>query len=312
MEERNVLSPEEVEAILQAAQKSGEVADEEANAAPAADGDANASVINTHALNVIFDTFCTELENKFTVLIRKKVTVKPNPFTVAKVSECLKQASERDVYSAFKIHPSESYSIISIDYPFLDQSINLLYGGKMQETIGEENWCGKIGIITGEKISRVILGCLADASKEYGKVEYEHYKTNRIISNVNNMQEDDEVYHATFTLVFEDFEAKFTIFVNKVFFESLIPASTAKNLHQERDFWRTAIKAEMMDSYVSVSMNLNDVNIKVKEFMDLKEGDVIPISNPTLVYICLNQLKLYRAVAGQSNGNMVVKIVSQI
>ena len=310
MEERNVLSPEEVEAILQAAQKSGEVANEEAAAAPVADE--NGSLINTHSLNVIFDTFCTELENKFTVLLRKKVTVKSNPFAVAKVSECLKQASERDVYSAFKMHPSECYSIISVEYPFLDQSINLLYGGKMQEKIGEENWCGKIGIITGEKISRVILGCLADASKEYGKVEYEHYKTNRIISNVNNMQEEDEVYFATFSLVFEEFEAKFTIHVNKLLFETLIPNSVGKNQHQDKDFWRSAIKAEMMDSYVTVSMNLNDVNVKVKEFMELKEGDVIPISNPTLVYVCLNHLKLYRAVAGQSNGNMVVKVVSQI
>lgn len=309
MEERNVLSAEEVDAILKAAQQAGDEAS--ANEGEAPEGE-NQSVVNTHAMNVIYDTFCTELENKFTVLLRKKVSVKSKPATIVKVEECLKQVNERDLYSAYKLHPSESYGLVAIEYPMLDQSINLLYGGKMQAKIGEENWCGKIGVITGEKVSRLVLTCLADACKEYGKVDYDHYKTNRVISNVNNMEDGDMVYYSDFMLSFEDFEGKISVYLSEHFFNNLIPASTGKNGHVERDFWRTAIKSEVMDSYVSIGINMMDARLKVGEFMDLKEGDVIPIGDPTLVYVCLNNLRLYRGVAGQSNGNVVVKIVSQI
>lgn len=309
MEERNVLSPEEVDAILKAAQQAGDEAQNDATQAE--DGD-NPSSINTHALNVIYDTFFTELENKFTVLLRKKVTVKAKPPTVVPVSECIKQLNERDVHSGYKLHPSESHALVSIEYPMLDQSINLLYGGKMQEKIGEENWCGKIGLITGEKISRLVLGCFNDACKEYGKIECEHYKTNRVISNVNNMEDADNVYFSDINLSFEEFNGKISLYISEFFFTNLIPATTGRNGHQERDFWRKAIKTEVMDSYVTIGTNIQDVKIKMKDFMALKEGDVLPITDPTLVFVCLNNLKIYRGVAGQSNGKMVVKVVSQI
>lgn len=309
MEERNVLSPEEVDAILKAAQQAG---DEAQSDAAQAEGEDDGASINTHALNVIYDTFFTELENKFTVLLRKKVTVKAKPPTVVAVGECIKQLNERDVHSGYKLHPSESHALVSIEYPMLDQSINLLYGGKMQEKIGEENWCGKIGLITGEKISRLVLGCFNDACKEYGKIESEHYKTNRVISNVNNMEDADNVYFSDINLSFEEFNGKISLYINEQFFINLIPATTGRNRHQERDFWRKAIKSEVMDSYVTIGTNIQDVKIKMKDFMALKEGDVLPISDPTLVFVCLNNLKIYRGVAGQSNGKMVVKVVSQI
>ncbi|HEU5282083.1 MAG TPA: FliM/FliN family flagellar motor switch protein [Gammaproteobacteria bacterium] len=309
MEERNVLSPEEVDAILKAAQQAGD--DAAGDAAAETEGDGSNS-INTHALSVIYDTFCTELENKFTVLLRKKVTVKAKPPTVVVVGECIKQLHERDIHSGFKLHPSESHALVSIEYPMLDQSINLLYGGKMQEKIGEENWCGKIGLITSEKISRLVISCFSDACKEYGKIEYDHYKTNRVISNVNNMEDVDNVYFSDINLSFEEFTGKISLYVSEFFFANLIPATTGRNGHQERDFWRKAIKSEVMDSYVTVGTNIQDVKVKMKDFLALKEGDVLPISDPTLVFVCLNNLRIYRGVAGQSNGKMVVKVVSQI
>ncbi len=310
MEERNVLSPEEVDAILKAAQQAGD--DAASNAAAPTEGDGETSTINTHALNVIYDTFCTELENKFTVLLRKKVTVKSKPPTVVVVSECIKQLHERDIHSGYKLNPSEAHCLVSIEYPMLDQSINLLYGGKMQEKIGEENWCGKIGLITSEKISRLVMSCFSDACKEYGKVESEHYKTNRVISNVNNMEDADKVYFSDVNLSFEEFTGKVSLFVHDSFFNNLIPATTGRDGHQERDFWRKAIKSEVMDSYVTIGTHIQDVKLKVKDFLALKEGDVLPITDPTLVFVCLNELKIYRGVAGQSNGKVVVKVVSQI
>lgn len=307
MEERNVLSPEEVDAILKAAQEVGDVSDN--SNAEIAEGDSH---INTHALNVIFDTLATELENKFTVLLRKKVVVKAKAPVITKVEECLKQVSERDIYSAYKLLPSDTHVIIMTEYPMLDQSINLLYGGKMQKTVGEENWCGKIGIITAEKMSKLFLSCFSEACKEYGTVDFDHYKTNRVISNVNNMEDGDKVYFTDFTFSYEEFDGKLSLFISEEFFTHFIPAHTGKNGHHEKDFWRTAIKSEMMDSYVNVSTQIKDSQIKLAEFMNLKEGDVIPIADPTLVYLCLNDLKLYRGIAGQSNGKVVVKVVSQI
>ena len=73
-----------------------------------------------------------------------------------------------------------------------------------------------------------------------------------------------------------------------------------------------AIKTQVVDSIVNISISLPDVSMKANDFLNLKEGDLIPIGDPTMVYVCLNNYKLFRAVAGQSNSNLVVKITEQI
>ena len=94
--------------------------------------------------------------------------------------------------------------------------------------------------------------------------------------------------------------------------ELLVVTKKTEAKHREKDFWRTAIKTQVVDSIVNVSVSLPDVTLKVSELMALKAGDIIPISDPTLVYVCLNNLKLFRAKAGQSNAKRVAKIVAQI
>ena len=44
----------------------------------------------------------------------------------------------------------------------------------------------------------------------------------------------------------------------------------------------------------------------MSDIMKLKSGDLIPIADPTDVFLCLNELKLFRASAGQANNKRVV------
>src|SRR5690606_3304593 len=114
MEERNVLSPEEVEAIIQAAKTASST---DGQPAPAAD-------IDTHHFNVITETVREELAAKLTILLKKKILVKHNPVAVSKLEDCLKQANEKNVYASFKLTSHQSAALIGAEANFLDVFIN--------------------------------------------------------------------------------------------------------------------------------------------------------------------------------------------
>jgi len=300
MEERNVLSPEEVEAILQAAKGS-----HSASAASSSAGD-----IDTHHFNVIVETMREELEAKLTILLKKKVMVKCNQIPVTSLEECLKQANEKSVYASFKITTQESAALICAEAIFLDTFINLLFGGKKLLTSSDSISGGKISLITTERVGKIILDCLASACREFGEVKDENYRSSHIMENANNIAEGESIHQVEFTLNFDEGESKISLYLPESFLMKLIPKIVKGQ--KEKDFWRTAIQGEVVDSYVTVNTVLDDVVMKVKDFMSLKEGDEFLISDPTAVFVCLNNLKLFKAVAGQSNSKMVAKIVQKL
>lgn len=308
MEEHNVLSPDEVDAIIKAAQATGSEVD---GAASDEQGE-NAGNINTHALANIIENLRNEIETKLTVLLRKKITVKLATPTLTKIQDRLKETAEGAVGSSFKIDPYDSPALIYSEHKFLDNIINLLYGGKLQAEESQQAPLGKIGLITAEKMHDMLVECVAEAGKEYGALAFKSYKTAANLVTINNIPDDESIYYADIKIVIEDSESSVGLYLTEELLIKLIPVKTGKGRHREKDFWRTAIKSEVVDSYVTVTTCISDVQIKLKDFVQLKEGDELQINDPTLVYICLNNLKLYRGLAGQSNSKMVAKIVGQI
>lgn len=306
MEDRTVLSAEEVDALIKAAAASDHGAEEFDSQ------ESDTSSINTSALNVIIENTRAAIENRLTVLLRKKIAVTIKPAVTTNFIECAKNSAPNVIYSAFKLMPYDSLTLVACDHGFIDAAINLLYGGKIQTTAPEAAPLGKIGLITAENLSLIMLESLLTACR--GRVELTpiHHKTAMTLNNMISETDTDDVYANEITIMIEEVEARLTLYLTEEFLIKLLPVKTGSGKHKERDFWRTAIKSEVVDSYVTINTTISDVRIKVKDFMSLKVGDEIPISDPTLVYVCLNNLKLFKGLAGQSNSKIVAKIVGQV
>lgn len=305
MEERNVLSSEEVDAIIAAAQSASKAGIE----GDAAD-QAESSNINTNALNRIVINVMQELEKKLAVLLRRKIAITQSPIRESKTEE-FEQAVDRVIcYSCYKLDPLGSSIITALDADFISVSLNLLYGGKVQPT--DENIVGNVGIITAEKIGAIILDCLQASCVEYTSFTHKAVKSSLIFNTINNIDANEKIYVIDFKSIIDEVETNFRIMLPEEFLLKLIPVKTGNAKHKDRDFWRTAIKSEVIDSYVTISTVLPDIRMKLKDFRQLHVGDEIEISDPTIVYVRLSELKLFRGLAGQSNAKMVVKVVGQI
>lgn len=310
MSERQVLSSEEVDAILKVTQDNP--SNTNLGSTPAENAGDNTQR-NTMMLNNTAEATKIELEKIINSFLRKKIGIRTQSFEKKTLATCLQEAAEKSVFSVFRVMPSGGYGMLVMDLAFLHQIINHLYGGVFNhdETIVEKP--GKAGILIAEKFYQLFLTGFAQACQENGVISFEMVKTTSLPNLTSNLEMEDSVYSLELVFSFEDMESTIRCMFAEDFIQKfLFHIKKSEVKHREKDFWRTAIKSQVVDSFVTVSVTLPDINLKVSDFMSLKDGDILPISDPTLAYVCLNNLKLFRAKAGQSNSKRVAKIVAQI
>ncbi|PHS19754.1 MAG: flagellar motor switch protein FliM [Kangiella sp.] len=76
--------------------------------------------------------------------------------------------------------------------------------------------------------------------------------------------------------------------------------------------WTDTLKYEVMSANVELSTDLTNVDVSLKDVMDFKEGDIIPIDMPEELVVRAGGMPCFRAKYGESNGNMAVKITEEI
>lgn len=311
---KNVLTKEEVDALLNATRGRPNNLDSSSflEEGKSESWQGNNYTINEKLLNNINRLFGADFEEQFATFLRTKITANIKSIVHARLSECLANKMEKHVYCVFHFQPHDTYGMIAIDSMLLNNIITVLFGGKINadETVVERT--GKIGIIIAEQISKILLDCFAKACGEYGQVTYEIVKIIAHPNLTSKLSLEDRIHMTDMAIYFGEMETAIALLTVDGFYEKFIPAKTKEVKHVESNFWRSAIETQLSDSYVTLNATLSDIHIKVNELLKLKAGDLIPIGDPTIAYVCLNQVKLYRANAGQANSKRVAKILSEI
>ena len=78
------------------------------------------------------------------------------------------------------------------------------------------------------------------------------------------------------------------------------------------DRWLNSLREEVKSSDVDVSCTLAETQISLRDIVDMKPGDVIPLEIPDLVTVCAENVPVFRGKYGVSRGSMAVKIKEQI
>ena len=265
------------------------------------------------ALNHIYEQTRVESERNFSAFFRKKIIARLNTSNLITLSVALSQTDKPLFYHVFRILPQDRYGVFVLDGNFVHQTINLLYGGKInpQETVPANP--GKIGLMVAEKLCEMALQSFEKACTELSKIQCSILKTSlqpQFPVNVG-INGNDEVFQFEFGITLDELETSMRFLVAEPFFNALIPEKTDIVKDAEKSTWHTAIQSQVSDSTVSVQAALPEITMRAKDFMALKPGDIIPITDPTSVHLCVNSLKLFRAIAGQANGKRVVKILGQ-
>ena len=76
--------------------------------------------------------------------------------------------------------------------------------------------------------------------------------------------------------------------------------------------WGQALRDEIMDVQVGIDANIIEHEVKLRDVMDFKAGDVIPIELPEHIMLRIEDLPTYRCKLGKSRDNLALKISEKI
>lgn len=88
----------------------------------------------------------------------------------------------------------------------------------------------------------------------------------------------------------------------------LLDAGLQSDSSEKDDRWTTSLLEEIKLAEIPVYSTLTEVDLTLRDVLDFKEGDVIPIDLPDEVTLISDEIPLFRCEYGVSEGMMAVKI----
>lgn len=264
----------------------------------------------------------SEGQLRLSSFLRKKVLIKFNSIT-----SCLFDDIEHDhtrlLMLNFCISPYEKYGLIFFDFIFLHSVINLLYGGVVSNNEPIMRGLGKSGIKIAKKVSEIFLGVLQESMMEYLKTDLRFSEASSHLSAVFKQEKYEKCYNISLCAWFDSVVCNVNFVIPERIFSnsdaeevvdgnSSAPSANSKDVVAQSSIFDEKARNELIDSSVSVSVSLPQIALKLKDVVNLKAGDIIPISDPATVFVTLNNKKLYKASAGQSNLRRAVKITEKL
>lgn len=76
--------------------------------------------------------------------------------------------------------------------------------------------------------------------------------------------------------------------------------------------WSKALRDEIMDVNVSLTTHMMDFEVSLKELMEFKPGDIIPVEIPEHITVLIEELPTFRAKLGRSRDSLALKITDKI
>ncbi|MDP3293961.1 MAG: flagellar motor switch protein FliM [Nevskia sp.] len=76
--------------------------------------------------------------------------------------------------------------------------------------------------------------------------------------------------------------------------------------------WTLSLREQLQDAEVEIGSQLATFNLSVRELLQLKPGDVLPVNLPKTIDLCVEDMPVFKGTFGLSHGNNAVRITEVI
>ena len=88
--------------------------------------------------------------------------------------------------------------------------------------------------------------------------------------------------------------------------------SSGVDIADKDERWIISLREEIKEAEVAISCNLTEVEMPLHEVLQLKEGDILPITMPDMVTVRAEDIPVLRGKVGESRGSKAVKIIEAV
>lgn len=271
---------------------------------------------NFEGFNALNEQYAYILGQSLSKFLGIKVTIEPQPGKVSSYEEYVKQLELPTALHILFIRSHKSVALINFNDALVYWVLEILFGGTVNNKMLPRTEFGRVEEKISLRVLEVVMGSLNMAWQEISGFDYQLVKFVTRPRPIDMAAPKDRLIIFEYQVKLADVVCRFDICFEKSMVDELLPALQAANESagdvNEQRVWRTKLYESVMDATLPLRAFFPNIKISLQELTNLKEGDVITLDNPNMVFVEIAGIKSFVAHCGNSQGARVIEIVDKL
>lgn len=266
-------------------------------------------------LEMINERFARSFRISLFNMLRRPIEISVSSVQMVKFSEYLHSMFVPTSLNIVKIHPLRGSALCVFDPKLVFILVDNYYGGVGRHAKIE----GRDFSATEQRVVSLVLKDafkdLEDAWKPVMQVDFEFVNTEVNPQFANIVSPTEVVVVSSFHIELDGGGGDFQVTIPYSMVEpirDLLDAGIASDIADKDERWVLSLREEIKLAEVNVSCSLTEVELPLVDVLNLREGDILPISMPELVTLRAEDIPVLRGKVGISKGSKAVKITEAI
>lgn len=214
--------------------------------------------------------------------------------------------------SVFGMAPLTGNGALFIDQPTTAVFIDALFGGsgRASREIASRAYT-PIEVRVVEKVSLLVLECYQKFWVDVHPIEFAYQKTETEKQFVSICWPDDPVILLSINIKINQAGGEILICLPYSSFEPILPLLTKATEEEKASVdrnWMRLLSAQVQSAEVELNANLGTATIPLRQILEMKPGDFIPIHVPSTVCAMVDGFPLMECNFGISNGQYSLRV----
>ncbi len=244
-------------------------------------------------------------------LLRRSADVSLGGVHIQKFGEYVHTLYVPTSLNMVKFRPLRGTALLILDAKLVFKLVDNFFGGDGRHAKIE----GREFTPTEQRVVQMVLQQafvdLSEAWKAVMPIEFEFINSEVNPSMANIVSPSEVVVVSTFHIELDGGGGDLHITIPYSMIEpirEMLDAGLQSDTDERDDRWVTALRNDVMDAKVELECELARREITLRDIVNMKPGDIVPIEMGEHQIITANKVPMFRSQMGQSNGNLALKV----
>jgi flagellar motor switch protein FliM len=268
------------------------------------------------ALDRLNERWVTEFQRKLGDLVRQPVEATLQEVQLAPYGNWLVTLPVPTSFNLYTVKPWPRNGLIAVDGRLLFALVNAYYGGGARVGGGGAR---ETLTPTEQRLNRVVVDLLADhfrrALAPVVALDFQHAQSETNANFVNMATPSETVVVTRVEITLKDAGGFICLLFPLSSFESVRDKLTEglKNVSAEtRQRWRQGLRTQLENTQLDLTSVFLDAEISMRELLQMKPGDILPIEMPKTAILRSGARPLLRGKFGRSRGYNAVSVLEAV
>lgn len=248
-------------------------------------------------------------------LLRRTADVSVGGIQIQKFGEYVHTLYVPTSLNMVKFRPLRGTALVILDAKLVFKLVDNFFGGdgRHAKIEGREFTPTELRVV--QMVLEQVFVDLREAWKAVKEIEFEYFNSEVNPSMANIVSPSEVVVVSTFHVELDGGGGEMHITMPYSMVEpirDILDAGLQSDTDERDDRWVLALKEDVMDARIDIECDIAKREIPLRDIVDLRDGDIIPITLPDYQIVTANGVPVFKATVGKSSDNLALKILDYI